>query len=107
MDRFREGHMLKFERSLTICIVTVGALAACRATNLKTAQPAPAAEPPPAQSDVIHTPWSPLHKGGADLSTGVYGREDDDLVVNTPMPIVLRRTYNSGDGHSRQFGVNT
>ena len=53
-----------------------------------------------------HPPWRPLHKGGADLSTGVYIREDDDLVVNTPLPIVLRRTYNSLDAFSRQFGLD-
>jgi YD repeat-containing protein len=55
-------------------------------------------------SAVAHQPWRPLHKGGSDLSTGVYIRDDDDLIVNTPFPIVLRRTYNSGDGFSRQFG---
>jgi YD repeat-containing protein len=54
-----------------------------------------------------HTPWRALHKGHADLSSGVYIREDDDLVVNTPFPIVLRRTYNSGDAHPRQFGIDT
>ena len=53
-----------------------------------------------------HTAWRPLHKGHADLFSGVYIREDDDLVVQTSFPIVLRRTYNSGDGHSRQFGVD-
>src|SRR5262249_3252587 len=53
---------------------------------------------------VPHTPWRPRHKGGVDLSTGLYTREDDDLVLDTPMPLVLHRTYNSGDGHPRQFG---
>jgi hypothetical protein len=61
---------------------------------------------PSATSAAPHTPWRPLHKGGAYLSTGVYIREDDDLVVDTPFPIVLRRTYNSADGHARQFGAN-
>jgi len=37
----------------------------------------------------------------------LYIREDDDLVVTAPMPIVLRRTYLSGDRRSRQFGVGT
>jgi YD repeat-containing protein len=50
--------------------------------------------------------YFPKHKGGGDLSTGVYTREDDDLVVNTTMPLVLRRTYNSGDTFPRQFGMN-
>jgi YD repeat-containing protein len=53
---------------------------------------------------VSHTPWQPKHKGGVDLSTGIYTREDDDLVLNTPMPLVLHRAYNSGDGAARQFG---
>jgi len=52
-------------------------------------------------------PPYPLHQGRLDLSTGIYVREDDDLLINTSMPIVLRRTYNSGDGHTRQFGMNT
>jgi YD repeat-containing protein len=54
----------------------------------------------------VHQPWRTLHKGHADIATGVYIREDDDLVVNTPFPIVLRRTYNSGDKHPRQFGID-
>ena len=60
-----------------------------------------------ARPSTSHAPWRPLHKGYADLSTGVYIREDDDLVANTPFPIVLRRTYNSLDGHPRQFGMYT
>src|SRR5205823_3634998 len=51
-------------------------------------------------------PYWPVHKGGVDLSTGVYTREDDDLFMNTANPIVLRRTYQSADQHSRQFGIN-
>ena len=54
----------------------------------------------------VHEPWRPLHKGHVNISTGHYIREDDDLVVNTPFPIVLRRTYNSGDSRSRQFGLD-
>lgn len=50
-------------------------------------------------------PYRPRHKGGVDISTGLYTREDDDLFVNTPMPIVLRRTYMSGDHVSRPFGI--
>jgi YD repeat-containing protein len=54
----------------------------------------------------LQPPYEPLHQGSLDLSTGVYVRTDDDLFINTPMPIILRRTNNSGDGHMRQFGVN-
>jgi len=49
----------------------------------------------------------PLHKGHMDVSTGLYIREDDDLIVGTPLPLVLRRTYLSGDRRSRHFGVGT
>ena len=49
--------------------------------------------------------YHPLHKGGVDLSTGLYTREDEDLVVFDTLPLVLRRTYLVGDRISRQFGV--
>ena len=49
--------------------------------------------------------YDPLHKGGVDLSTGIYGREDEDLVVFDTLPLVLRRTNLVGDRISRQFGV--
>jgi YD repeat-containing protein len=89
--------------------VAIGASAACAKTNRQTPAPAPAAEPVAsvAAAAVSHRPWRPLHKGYADISTGVYIREDEDLVVNTPLPIVLRRTYNSGDAFSRRFGLGT
>ncbi len=100
--------MFAIERSLVVCLVAIGASAACTTTNRQTpttasAQPVPSVGAPA----VSHRAWRPLHKGGADLSTGVYIREDDDLVVNTPLPIVLRRTYNSLDNRSRQFGLDT
>ena len=60
--------------------------------------------PGPRALTVSHAPWEEKHKGGVDLSTGIYTREDDDLVLNTPMPLVLHRAYNSGDGVARQFG---
>ena len=65
----------------------------------------PAANTPPPQT-VSAPPVRPRHKGGVDLSTGLYGREDDDLVLNTALPMVLRRTYNSGDAHVRRFGLD-
>ena len=100
--------MFRIERSLVVWAVAISASAACTTANHQTPATAPAREPAPNASAaaVSHRPWRPLHKGGADLSTGVYVREDDDLVVNTPLPIVLRRTYNSGDQYSRQFGVD-
>jgi YD repeat-containing protein len=46
-----------------------------------------------------------VHKGHMDPSTGVYVREDDDVVLTHTPPFVLRRTYLSGDRVSRQYGV--
>lgn len=66
------------------------------------------AKPPNPDRVTTSTPLPrhrPVHKGGIDISTGLYIREDDDLVVNTALPIVLRRTYLSGDHISRQYGV--
>ena len=94
-------------RVVLTCLVAASATSACvRAgrqapATLPTAQADRAASvpgPPP-------RPYRPLHKGGVDISTGLYTREDDDLVVNTAMPIVLRRTYMSGDHVSRPFGI--
>jgi YD repeat-containing protein len=50
-------------------------------------------------------PYAPVHKGGVDPSTGVYVREDEDLVLFDTVRLVLRRTYLAGDRVSRQFGV--
>jgi YD repeat-containing protein len=73
--------------------------------------PAAASTVPPATeitslAEARRASHRPIHKGFAELATGVYIREDDDLVVNTSNPLVLRRTYNSLDGHSRQFGFD-
>ena len=51
--------------------------------------------------------YRPLHKGYVDHSTGFYTRENDDLVVRSTPPLILRRTYRSGYGVSRQFGIGT
>jgi len=98
--------VFEIRRPLVICIAAISASVACTAANREAPSNAAAHTPPRTASAVSHKPWRVVHKGSADLSTGVYIREDDDLVVNTPMPIVLRRTYNSGDAHSRQFGLD-
>jgi hypothetical protein len=51
--------------------------------------------------------YEPLHKGYVDHSTGFYTRENDDLVVRSTPPLILRRTYRSGYRVSRQFGIGT
>ncbi len=42
-----------------------------------------------------------------DLSTGLYGREDDDLLVDDTPPIRFTRTYRNRDSRSRAFGIGT
>jgi YD repeat-containing protein len=49
--------------------------------------------------------YRPLHQGYVDHSTGFYTRENDDLVVQSTPPLILRRTYRSGYRVSRQFGI--
>ena len=49
--------------------------------------------------------YVPLHKGGADMSTGTYVRENEDLVVRGTPALILRRTYIAGYRVSKQFGI--
>ena len=51
--------------------------------------------------------YEPLHKGRIDLGTGLYVRENEDLVVRGVPGLVLRRTYLSNYRVSRHFGVGT
>lgn len=62
---------------------------------------------PPRAHPIAHdlSGYVPLHKGHVDLQTGLYVREDDDLVLGSPMPFVMRRTYRNRDARSRPFGV--
>jgi YD repeat-containing protein len=60
---------------------------------------------PEESSDIQPRLEPPLHKGYVDLAMGLYIREDDDLVVPAPFPLVLRRTYESGDDMARPFGL--
>jgi YD repeat-containing protein len=95
---------------LAVCVAVAG-LTACapavRQSPITTIPDEPqAAADASSEGNVLRPAPRPKHKGGVDLSTGVYTREDDDLVVNTTMPLVLRRTYNSGDDHERQFGFD-
>ena len=86
---------------LIVCALALSALWSCSPVNHQPAVPAASNA-----AVTVHEPWRALHKGHGNIATGHYIREDDDLVVNTPFPIVLRRTYNSGDSHSRQFGMD-
>ena len=60
----------------------------------------------PAQ-DRLPPNYEPKHKGGVDLATGLYVREDEDLVVEGIPPLLLRRTYLAGYRTSKQFGIGT
>jgi len=65
---------------------------------------------PPRGSGVAPTippDYAPVHKGGIDLETGLYIRENEDLVVPGTPGLVLRRTYLSGYRVPRQFGIGT
>jgi YD repeat-containing protein len=59
----------------------------------------------PAFDHRVPSTYEPLHKGGVDAGIGLYTREDEDLIVPDVVPLVLTRTYLSGDHVSRQFGV--
>jgi hypothetical protein len=55
----------------------------------------------------VRLPWlEPYHKGGIDFATGIYVRNDQDLIVRGgDLPVVLQRTYNSKDPESGAFVV--
>jgi YD repeat-containing protein len=49
--------------------------------------------------------YSPLHKGHVGLATGLYTREDEDIVLRGTPALILRRTYLSNYRVTKQFGV--
>jgi YD repeat-containing protein len=51
--------------------------------------------------------YQPLHKGGASLATGMYSRENEDLIVRGTPPLILKRTYLSGYHKALPFGIGT
>jgi YD repeat-containing protein len=61
----------------------------------------------PARPHPLPPDYQPLHKGHIDLSTGLYVREDEDLVLPGTPSFVLRRTYRTEDRQSRAFGVGS
>ncbi len=62
--------------------------------------PAPALAERPAGSHAID--GDPV-----DLATGLYLREDNDLIVPDTPPIRFTRTYRNGNPESRAFGIGT
>jgi YD repeat-containing protein len=63
------------------------------------------ASPLPAADHALPADYRPLHKGSIDLGTGLYIRQNEDLVVDGTPALILRRTYLSGYRVSRQFGI--
>jgi YD repeat-containing protein len=51
--------------------------------------------------------YEPLHKGGAYLATGVYSRDNEDVIVRGTPALILRRTYLSGYHQALPFGIGT
>jgi YD repeat-containing protein len=51
--------------------------------------------------------YVPFHKGHVDLATGLYIREDEDIVVPGTPALIVRRTYLSNYRVSKQFGIGT
>ena len=65
----------------------------------------PASDPPQAH-DLPET-YQPRHKGHIHLGTGLYIREDEDLVVGGTPALILRRTHRSGHRLASGFGIGT
>jgi YD repeat-containing protein len=65
--------------------------------------------PAPAQARAHEFPrgYQPLHKGHVDLPTGLYVREDEDLVLSESPWFVWRRAYLSNDRIARRMGIGT
>jgi YD repeat-containing protein len=51
--------------------------------------------------------YAPFHKGHVDLATGLYIREDEDIVLGGTPALIVRRTYLSNYRVSKQFGIGT
>jgi YD repeat-containing protein len=63
--------------------------------------------PPTARVRDQASDYEPVHQGHVDVSTGLYVREDEDIVLGKGLAFVWRRTYLSGDRVSRPFGIGT
>jgi len=49
--------------------------------------------------------YRPLHKGHIDIATGLYVREDEDMLLRGAPSFILRRTYRTRDERSHAFGA--
>ncbi len=82
-------------------------LAAALAAVLWSAHAPGRAADPGSASALVNRPagTDALDGDPVDLGTGLFVREDDDLVVPGTPPIRLRRTYRSNDPRPRAFGI--
>ena len=69
--------------------------------------PASAPAVRPAYSGNLPENYRPLHKGGIDLATGLYVREDEDVIVDGDPPLIVRRTYLANYRVPKEFGIGT
>lgn len=59
----------------------------------------------PATAHHLDQAYAPRHQGGVDVATGLYSRDDEDLVLTGTPPFVFTRTYRTQDRVSRAFGI--
>ena len=62
---------------------------------------------PPASSTDLPLSYRPLHRGYVDLESGLYIREDEDIVLSESPSFVWRRAYLSRDRIARHMGIGT
>jgi Domain of unknown function (DUF6531) len=65
---------------------------------------------PAQQRSVSHdlpADYEPIHKGHVSLESGLYFRENEDLIVPGTPALVLRRSYVSSYRSRREFGIGT
>ena len=60
-----------------------------------------------AASSNLPLSYSPLHGGYVDLSSGLYVREDEDIVLSGAPSFIWRRAYLSRDRVARHLGIGT
>jgi YD repeat-containing protein len=92
--------------AVALILVTTSCIGAGRTRSLPVSNPA--RTQPAEPQDLTRRLYRPLHKGYIDFASGLYVREDDDLILLAgPSPVRLRRTYLSRDRVSRHFGIGT
>jgi YD repeat-containing protein len=91
------------------CLVAAATLAALRWAGPVSSGALHLLRPANAEAEHREFPdsYKPLHKGYVDLSSGLYIRDDEDLIVRGVPALVFQRTYRSRDRVARELGVGT